>query len=223
MTEQPDGPSPFRPVKFPPWPDDGVIPGATVEDVMGLSLCALDLPAGQSAGERAAAIIDHYMVHGVDAALDATEARMLADLEGPFTGLLGPLGITPQPGIPEIAKFSSYLVISPEVLDDYQWTEAIPGMMRVALGTATPEEIAANEERRARYLAEQQVKNTEAIAEWQALREQHAGSPAIVAVLDIHRPTEDGGMIECQHPVFGYEADAEDWPCSTYLAIRDAA
>lgn len=36
MAEQPDDPSPFRPVKLPPFPDSGLIPGASAEDVMGL-------------------------------------------------------------------------------------------------------------------------------------------------------------------------------------------
>jgi hypothetical protein len=43
----------------------------------------------------------------------------------------------------------------------------------------------------------------------------------VLAVLDIHQPDEDG-RLECQHPYFGWESDAEDWPCSTYVAIRDA-
>ena len=73
MTEQPDVPSPFRRVDFPPWPDDGIIPGASAEAVMGLSLSP-EFPAGQSAGERMAAIIDHYMVHGApESPLAATE------------------------------------------------------------------------------------------------------------------------------------------------------
>lgn len=37
MTEQPDDLSPYRPVVFPPFPDDGILP-ASAEDVMGLAM-----------------------------------------------------------------------------------------------------------------------------------------------------------------------------------------
>lgn len=85
----------------------------------------------------------------------------------------------------------------------------------------TPEQVAASKERYAQYRAEQEAQRVAAIAEWESVRERYADSPAVLAVLEIHQPTVDGSL-ECQHPVYGYESDAEDWPCSTYEAIRDA-
>jgi hypothetical protein len=119
----------------------------------------------------------------------------------------------------EAAKASYYLSVSPELLEDLHWTDGIPGMMRIALGTATPEEIAAREERRARWQAERDAKHAAAVAEWEQVRQRYADSPAVLAVLDIHQPTDD---LECDHPVAGYEAWAEDWPCGTYQAIKGA-
>lgn len=125
----------------------------------------------------------------------------------------------PEPLLGE--KIGYYLSISPELLEDSQWANGIPGMVSIALGTASPEEIAAADVRRAAWEAERARKQAAAIADWQQLRERHANTPAVLAVLDIHQPTTDG-TLECQHPAYGYEADGEDWPCSTFEAIKGA-
>jgi hypothetical protein len=49
---------PYRPVKLPAFPADGILPGS-VEDVLALSQ-ALQLPDGQTASERVAEILDAY-------------------------------------------------------------------------------------------------------------------------------------------------------------------
>lgn len=85
----------------------------------------------------------------------------------------------------------------------------------------TAEEEAAGKAAHAAWKAKRAEQVAAAVAEWQQVRKQYADSPAVLAVLDIHQPDPDG-RLECTHPVFGYEGDEEDWPCSTYEAIRDA-
>ncbi len=190
MTEQPDDTSPFRPVKLPPFPDSGLIPGATAEDVMGLVVTP-PLLAHLELAEMAA---------------QAWQAEENMWMYGTPTA--------PEPLVATKANY--YLSISPELLEDHGWTDAIPGMMRITLGTATPEEIAANDARR----AARDITRTAAVAEWQRIRERYDYSPAMLAVLDIHQPSRDGWpeCQECEH------ADQlVSWPCSTYEAIRDAA
>lgn len=277
MTGRPEIPSPFRRVEFPPWPDDGIIPGASAEAVMGLSLSP-EFPAGQSAAERMAAIIDHYIVHGVNARWDEVGAQILAVFEGPHTGLLGPLGITPHPtgsepvtteqpeprgtfgqptapggflipdGFPrvpeprgafgqlaqlyaplivgtmtaltEIRKMSVCVPITTEMYEEArEIREGEQQMLRLLNGTATPEERAQAAARRAAWQADRDRRHAAAVTEWEQLRARYADQPAVTAVLDIHQPTD---RLECAHPVFGYEADAEDWPCSTFEAIKEA-
>lgn len=127
----------------------------------------------------------------------------------------------PEPTEPLLAtKASYYLSISPELLADADATLA--GWEKFVFGPSAPEERAEMEARRAAYEADRRKRHAAAVAEWQQVRDRHADSPAIVAVLDIHKPSPDGSL-ECTHPVSGWEADAEGWPCSTYEAIRDAA
>jgi hypothetical protein len=119
-------------------------------------------------------------------------------------------------------KVSMVVPMTPELLAEAQeMSDAQALMVRLLDGTATPEEQAAADERKARYKAERDAKHAAAVAEWEATRARYADSPAVLAVLDIHQPDEDGHL-ECQHPYFGWESDAEDWPCSTYEAIKEA-
>jgi hypothetical protein len=111
----------------------------------------------------------------------------------------------------EVRKMEAYVQVSREQLDE----------AATLFRTPTPEERAEAEARHAAYRARKQAEHAEAVTEWEQLRERYAGSPAVVAVLDIHRP-DDEGRLECAHLTFGYESDAEDWPCSTYTAIKEA-
>jgi hypothetical protein len=119
----------------------------------------------------------------------------------------------------EAVKANCYLSVSPELLEDMGGMLA--GWEKFAFGPRTPEERAEMEARRAEREAERVRQRAAAVNEWEQLRQQYADSPAVLVVLDIHQPTDDGSL-ECQHPVSGYEADPEDWPCSTYEAIRNA-
>jgi hypothetical protein len=119
-------------------------------------------------------------------------------------------------------KVAMVVPMTPELLAEAQeMSDAQALMLRLLDGTATPEERSAAEERKARYEAERDAKRDAAVAEWEQVRARYADSPAVLAVLDIHQPAEDGSL-ECRHPVFGWESDAEDWPCETYVAIRNA-
>jgi hypothetical protein len=56
---------------------------------------------------------------------------------------------------------------------------------------------------------------------WQQLRQRHAGSPELSAVLDLHRPN-DHAVAECGHceESDGMEATQNvRWPCPTFQAI----
>lgn len=58
-----------------------------------------------------------------------------------------------------------------------------------------------------------------ALSEWEAMRARYAGVPAVLAVLDIHKP-DGSDRLECE-----LSEDNElptHWPCSTFEAIRDA-
>jgi hypothetical protein len=94
-------------------------------------------------------------------------------------------------------------------------------VLRELIEAPTPEEAAEAEVRRAAYMERKRAEHAAAVAEWEALREHYAHSPAVLAVLDIHHPDDEGRM-ECAHLTFGWESDAEDWPCSTYTAIKEA-
>lgn len=122
----------------------------------------------------------------------------------------------PKPVEPrlEVRKMSAYVSMSTE---EYEEGTAFARAYQ-EWSALTPQQRAA---RAAERDAQRAARHATAVTEWEALRERYAGSPAVVAVLDIHRP-DDEGRLECAHPVFGYESDAEDWPCSTYTAIRDA-
>jgi hypothetical protein len=114
----------------------------------------------------------------------------------------------------EVRKMSAYVSMSTE---EYEEGTAFARAYQEWSALTPQERAARTAERDAQRLAQHDA----AVAEWEALRERYAGSPAVVAVLDIHHPDDEGRM-ECAHPAFGYEADAEDWPCSTYTAIKEA-
>lgn len=71
------------------------------------------------------------------------------------------------------------------------------------------------------YDAYRKQRNAQAAAEWQHLYEAFAGSRAVQAVLELHQPEDDPYGLVCTHPVDGYEADAQEWPCPTYTAIKE--
>lgn len=121
-----------------------------------------------------------------------------------------------------VRKMSVVVPMTDELLAEASdMREAQALMLRLLTGTATPEERAVFAERKARREAERAAAYEAAVAEWEQVRARHADSPAVLAVLDIHQPDDDG-RLECQHPVSGWESDQEEWPCSTYVAIRDA-
>lgn len=222
IDEQPEIPSPFRRVEFPPWPDDGIIPGASAEAVMGLSLLP-EFPAGQSAGVSMAAIIDHYMAHGLPAEGEpvTTEQPEPRGAFGQLAQLYAPLIVGTMTALTEVRKMTSVVSVSAEELADAEgMREAEQQMIRLLDGTATPEERAEAAARRAAWQADRDRRHAAAVTEWEQVRARYADQPAVTAVLDIHQPTD---RLECAHPVFGYEGDDEDWPCSTFEAIRDAA
>lgn len=111
-----------------------------------------------------------------------------------------------------VERVTAYIGVPAELLDD---------MVTINFRPSTPEEIALGEQQRAAWEAKRKAEHATAVADWRELRTRYAHSPAVLAVLDIHRPDPDGAL-ECTHAVSGYEADAEDWPCETYTAIRDA-
>lgn len=84
------------------------------------------------------------------------------------------------------------------------------------------------EQRRAadfrRYEQNRADKLTLALADWRVVRDRYAHVPAVTAALDIHQPKDHGPFdgIGCAHPVSGGEADPEEWPCSTFVAIKEA-
>lgn len=121
-----------------------------------------------------------------------------------------------------VRKVAVCVPMTPELLAEVdEMREAQNLMVRLLNGTATAEERAEHEVRKAAHQVERGAAHAAAVAEWEQLRARYADSPAVLAVLDIHQPAVDGSL-ECQHPVSGWEADAEGWPCSTYEAIRDA-
>lgn len=118
-------------------------------------------------------------------------------------------------------SLSAHIVVSREDIEDGdRLAAAFADMMnRPRPRPLTDEEREAN---RARHEAERSARLAGLQAEWQALRDQYRDVPALLAVLDVHQPSADY-VGECAHPVFGWEADAEEWPCSTIEAIKGAA
>ncbi len=215
-----DDASPFRPVKLPPFPDSGLIPGASAEDVMGLVVTPpiLGQLASHETVTQARQAEENMWMYGTPTAPEprGTFGQPVASggfliPPGAFDGLIDSV-VNARPVL-AAEKVVAYAEFPKELLDD---------MVTIRWRPETPEERAAAEARRAAWKAESNRKHAAAVAEWQQVCEQHADSPQLLAVLDIHQPTTDGSL-ECQHPYFGYESDPEDWPCSTYEAIRDAA
>jgi hypothetical protein len=117
----------------------------------------------------------------------------------------------------EVTKIGYGLLIPQELATDI----ITAGLIAIPVLHRTPEKQAEAEARYAAWRAQREAQLADAVAEWQALRDRYADSPAVLAVLDIHLPVVDGGVV-CAHPVYGYEADAEDWPCETYTAIKES-
>ncbi len=104
-------------------------------------------------------------------------------------------------------KFSISLHIPIELLDDH-----------VITPPTAQEADAARKRREAQRAAEAAA----ADADWRRLYEEFAHVRAVKAVLELHRPEDSVYGLVCTHPVSGWEADPETWPCPTYTAIRDA-
>lgn len=122
-----------------------------------------------------------------------------------------------------VRKMAVVVPMTAEMLaEGREYREGIELMHRLASGTATPEEKAAAAERAAAHKAEHAAKHAAAVAEWEAVRARYADSPAVLAVLDIHQVDDSFGELGCTHPISGWEAESEEWPCSTFEAIRDA-
>lgn len=87
---------------------------------------------------------------------------------------------------------------------------------------ASPEGKAVVAARKAEHEAKREAERAAAVTEWEEVRRRYADSPAILAVLDIHQVGGYFGEVACAHPISGWEAESEEWPCSTFEAIRDA-
>lgn len=210
--------SPYRRVTFPPFPDSGLIPGASAEDVMGLVVTPSALLGDLTWPEMAAQACqaeENMWMHGTPTAPEPRGAFGQPVASGGFLIPPGAFGglidsvVNARPVL-AVEKVVSFVHISPDLLDD---------TVTINFRPPTPEERAVAEARRAAWKAESDRKHAAAVAEWQQVRERHADSPTVLAVLDIHQPTEDGSLEcqECEH------ADQlVSWPCSTYEAIRDA-
>lgn len=119
-----------------------------------------------------------------------------------------------------VHALSAQIVVSRELVEDSaSLAQAVAD--RLARPLPPPLTEAEREANRARREAEQAARLAALQADWQALRDQYADVPVLLAVLDVHQPSE-GYVGECGHPVFGYECDAEDWPCTTIQAIKGA-
>jgi hypothetical protein len=57
---------------------------------------------------------------------------------------------------------------------------------------------------------------------WREWRLFYAHVPALVAVLDIHGPTDNGWGVVCAGCPGDYYGDGVDWPCTTFQAIEAA-
>jgi hypothetical protein len=135
--------------------------------------------------------------------------------------LAAPLVASTMYSMTMVTKMAHVIPLTPELAAEVTDTsEAHARMVRFLTGTATPQERAEAAARAAAWKADRERRQAEAIADWEATRARFADSPAVLAVLDIHQPDEE--RLECQHPYFGWESDAEDWPCSTYEAIKGA-
>lgn len=130
--------------------------------------------------------------------------------------------MTEQPEPLTARKLTAWVPASAqELADAEEMRKSMELAQRVYAGTATPSERQEFERNIAARDAERKRSRAAAVTEWEQVRERYADVPAVLAVLDIHQPADDGSL-ECAHPVFGWESDAEDWPCGTYEAIRDA-
>lgn len=119
-----------------------------------------------------------------------------------------------------VTKITAIIPTTPELIAEQADIRAGYQLMhRIMSGTATPEEITQYEARKAADKAETDQRRTTAITEWQQLRERYADMPAVIAVLDIHRP-DGSDHLECE--LSEEDELPTDWPCSTYQAIRNA-
>lgn len=193
MTEQPDAPSPYRPVALPTFPDDGIL-DASMEEVIGLALSGNHIytrspPRVIYCWEKP----EPFGTFGEQ--LESGHGSDLVAIAG---------------SMQQVTKMRAVVSMSQELRDDW---------VTISLAPPTAEQRVEAEARQAAWQTDRDRRHAEAVAEWERVRARYADSPAVTAVLDLHEPTD---RLECTHEVFGYEADAEDWPCSTYLAIRDA-
>lgn len=118
-----------------------------------------------------------------------------------------------------VKALTAHVVVPRESVEDGACIMgALGDMMNRPQRQLTDEEREAN---RARHEAERSARLAGLQAEWQALRDQYRDVPALLAVLDVHQPDEEH-VGDCAHPYFGWEGDAEEWPCTTIEAIKGA-
>jgi hypothetical protein len=92
-------------------------------------------------------------------------------------------------------------------------------------GNAEPEPHAACHARAAAVRAERAAAaESDALFHWEQERTRHPDSPALLAVLDLHRPKrgyESAGCSECEQHHSYKDVEPVPWPCPTYIAVRD--
>lgn len=115
-----------------------------------------------------------------------------------------------------VRKFSSSMVVS---AGDLAFAEEMREHER-RLAAMTPEQRA---ERQAQRDAERAAALAAAAADWQAVCDRLAGNAPALAALAIHKPVDGASYpVQCAHPVDGWEAEPDEWPCEAFTAIKDA-
>jgi hypothetical protein len=119
--------------------------------------------------------------------------------------------VTDAPEPLTATKLTGFMHLSPEL-----YTDLVSSMLSTTIIVGTLPTDAEREEMRQRHEAEWVAVQ----AEYERTCELCTGQPAALAALDVHHP-EDHYGISCALSE-SEEYDTE-WPCSTYVAIRDAA
>jgi hypothetical protein len=149
--------SPYSPLpKFVIPADHPMLDASGFVDAYAVGYHALEHPAGQSAGERVAAILDDA---GFGDALPEPGAEIphVPERRGALESLAdlaAPLIASTMYSMTMVTKMAHVIPLTPELAAEVADTsEAQAAMVRLLNGTATPEEKAAAEERRAAWQA----------------------------------------------------------------------
>lgn len=105
---------------------------------------------------------------------------------------------------------------------DYGPLGPVSVSLRFEAEFVTEPEPETAEQRAERLLAEEKAELDALTAEWQSARNVHAGSPAVLAVLDLHYPRRPYTVVQCSHceQSDGMEStENAPWPCDTYTAL----